>query len=120
MAAWVTLTYRLLLGSTPFVLPRIRRGLPREAHLSGARHPANLPPDRLRLRAVGAARELREMIQELAPYLPTYRYAELAWSAVGANTKPLLASALWIAGYGVAFLAAPIWAYRREDIRRFG
>jgi ABC-2 type transport system permease protein len=63
---------------------------------------------------------LPEIVQQIAPYLPTYRYAELAWSAVGANTEPLQASVLWLAGYSVAFLVAAIWAYRREDIRRFG
>jgi ABC-2 type transport system permease protein len=120
MAAWSTLTYRLLLGSTPFIFLGFAVG-----YL--ARPTSAAPVIQLIYLPIAFASGLfvplgglPEIVQEIAPYLPTYHYAELAWSAVGANTKPLLASALWLAGYGVAFLAAAIWAYRREDIRRFG
>ena len=58
--------------------------------------------------------------------LPTIFFAFFGLPVVDERTAGtgagdyLLASALWLAGYGVAFLAAAIWAYRREDIRRFG
>jgi ABC-2 type transport system permease protein len=120
MAVWATLTYRLLLGSTPFVFLGFAVGyLARPTSAAAVIQLIYLPiafASGLFVPLGG----LPEIVQQIAPYLPTYRYAELAWSAVGANTKPLLASALWLTGYGVAFLAAAIWAYRREDIRRFG
>jgi ABC-2 type transport system permease protein len=117
---WATLAYRLLLGSVPFVFLGFAIG-----YL--ARPSSAVPVIQLIYLPTAFAsglfvplESLPEIVQEIAPYLPTYRYAELAWSAVGANTEPLSESVVWLASYGIAFLSAAVWAYRREDIRRFG
>lgn len=63
---------------------------------------------------------LPTVIQKIAPYTPTYRYAQLAWSAVGANTGSVGTSILWLLGYGAFFAALAVWAYGREQGRSFG
>jgi ABC-2 type transport system permease protein len=58
-------------------------------------------------------------VQRIAPYLPTYHYAQLAWSAVGVPSESLLASLAWLAGYTALFMAVTIRAYRREQSLKF-
>jgi ABC-2 type transport system permease protein len=59
-------------------------------------------------------------VQRAAPYLPTYHYAQLAWSAIGAGREPVGISLAWLAGYSVLFLWLAIRAYRRETELKFG
>ena len=63
---------------------------------------------------------LPQFVRDLAPYLPTYHYAQLAWSAVGMHSEPLGTSAAWLLGYGIAFFAVALYAYQRDESRRFG
>jgi hypothetical protein len=56
----------------------------------------------------------------VAPYLPTYHYAQLAWSAVGAGREPVSTSVGWLAGYAALFIWVATRAYRREAERKFG
>lgn len=63
---------------------------------------------------------LPEFVRNMAPYLPTYHYAQLAWSAVGMRTESVGTSALWLVGYGVLFFAVALYAYQRDETRRFG
>lgn len=58
-------------------------------------------------------------VQHVAPYLPTYHAAQLAWGAVGPTPVPALTSLAWLAAYAVVFLALAAHAYRREHRRRF-
>ena len=64
--------------------------------------------------------QLPGFVQKIAPYLPSYHYGQLAWSAVGARAEPLAVSLAWLAGYTVVFLAIAMRAYRREETRKFG
>lgn len=63
--------------------------------------------------------ELPGFIQAIAPYLPAYRYAQLAWGAVGARADPPAVDLLWLGGYGVVFLVVALRAYRIEETRKF-
>lgn len=63
--------------------------------------------------------QLPIFVQRVAPYLPTYHYAQLAWSAVGAGREPVGTSVAWLAGYAVVFIWAATRAYRREAEREF-
>jgi ABC-2 type transport system permease protein len=64
--------------------------------------------------------QLPHLIGLVAPYLPTYRLGQLAWTAVGAHgMDPLGANLLWLAGYTVVFLVVAARAYRAEESRRF-
>jgi ABC-2 type transport system permease protein len=64
--------------------------------------------------------QLPAFVQRVAPYLPTYHYAQLAWGAIGAGREPVGTSVVWLAGYAVLFLGAAVRAYRREAERKFG
>lgn len=64
--------------------------------------------------------QLPDFIQRIAPYLPTYRYGQLAWGAVGYPADPPLTALLWLAGYTAIFLAITLRAYRVEESRKFG
>ncbi len=66
-------------------------------------------------------KQLPDIVQKVAPYLPTYRYGQLAWNAIGFDIKePLGAPALWLLGYGIVFVVIAVRAYRREDRKTFG
>ncbi|HEY7483070.1 MAG TPA: ABC transporter permease [Streptosporangiaceae bacterium] len=57
-------------------------------------------------------------VEAVAPYLPTRGVAELMWAAVGdyrINRVALLMLGVWILGMGIL----AIWAYRRDEGRRF-
>ena len=117
---WVTLASRVLLGSIPFIGLGFAVGylsgpnsavavinliyLPM-AFASGLFFPKQLLP---------------EIIQQISPYLPLYRFGQLGWDAVGAPTSENITTDwLYLAGYGVAFFAIAVWAYRREESRKF-
>jgi ABC-2 type transport system permease protein len=57
-------------------------------------------------------------IQTIAPYLPTRGAVELMWAAVGdypLEPKSLIMLAVWTVAAG----AVAVWAYRRDEGRRF-
>lgn len=58
-------------------------------------------------------------LRSIAPLLPTYHYAQLAWGAIGAANETSAASLAWLVGYTVAFFGLAAWAYRREARRKF-
>jgi len=64
--------------------------------------------------------QLPNFVQQLAVYLPTYHYAQLAWGAIGVPSENVLVSAAWLVGYAVVFFGIALWAYRRDASRRSG
>lgn len=63
---------------------------------------------------------LESHIAQASPYLPLYRFGDLAWQAVGVRTgESVTADVLYLAAYGVVFFALALWAYRREEARKF-
>jgi ABC-2 type transport system permease protein len=120
LSVWVDMIARLLAGSAPFVALGFAIG-----YLSGP----NVAPAAANLVYLPLAfasglflplSQLPGFVQRVAPYLPTYHYGQLAWSAVGAASEPMPVAAAWLAGYTVLFLAIALRAYRREESRKFG
>ena len=118
---WVTLIGRAMLCSIPFIGLGFALGYitspnsaPAVANLiylptafaSGLFFPLHLLP---------------KFLQDIAPYLPLYRGAQLVWDAVGAPTEGGSISTDWIymAGFTVAFFLLALWAYRRDQGRKF-
>ncbi len=72
-------------------------------------------------------RELPQFLRDLAPYLPTYHYAQLAWRAAasaetvevytGLAPGPVWVHVLWLAATFALFAAVAVWAYRRQRSR---
>lgn len=118
---WVTLFARSMLCSIPFVGLGFALGyiagpnsapavtnliyLP-TAFASGLFFPLSLLP---------------KVLQDVAPYLPLYRAANLVWDSVGAPTSGgnLSQDWLYMGIYAVAFFALAVWAYRRDQGRKF-
>jgi len=63
---------------------------------------------------------LPEFVRQIAPYLPTYHYAQLAWTTVGMDGAGIATSAGWLVGYTIALFGLALFAYRREEGLRFG
>jgi hypothetical protein len=59
-------------------------------------------------------------VQRHEPGVPTYHYAQLAWSAVGAGRElvGVGTSVAWLPGYAVVFAWAAARAHRREAERK--
>jgi ABC-2 type transport system permease protein len=119
-SVWVTLASRVLLGSIPFIALGFAIGylsgpnsavavinliyLP-TAFASGLFFPKQLLPD---------------FIQRLSPYLPLHFFGQLGWDAIGAPTDGSVTTDwLYLAAYGVVFFVIAVWAYRREESRKF-
>jgi ABC-2 type transport system permease protein len=64
--------------------------------------------------------QLPDFLATIAPFMPTYHYAQLAWASIGAPSQPVSTSVAWLVGYSVVFFALSLWAYRRDARRRFG
>jgi ABC-2 type transport system permease protein len=62
---------------------------------------------------------LPDAIRAVAPFLPTYHYAQLVDGTFGAAREPTGVSILWLAIWGVVLFAAGIRAYRLEQRRKF-
>lgn len=118
---WAQLTLSLLVGSIPFVALGFAIGFV-------ATPTAAAPVTNLAYLILAFASglfipitQLPVFIQHLAPYLPVYRLAQVAWSSVGARTAVSLSSdLLWLLGYGVVFIAIALRAYRRDEQKTFG
>jgi ABC-2 type transport system permease protein len=57
-------------------------------------------------------------VEDLAPYLPTGGAVRLMWAAVG-DFPPDVSSLTALVGWTIALAAFAVWAYRRDEGRRF-
>jgi ABC-2 type transport system permease protein len=119
-AVWATLAFRVLLGSIPFIALGFAIG-----YLSGPNSAVaviNLIylPTAFASGLFFPKQLLPSFIQSISPYLPLHFFGQLGWDAVGARTdESVTTDWLYLAGYGVLFFAIALWAYRREESRKF-
>jgi len=117
---WFTLAYRVLLGSIPFIALGFAIG-----YLSGPNSAVaviNLIylPTAFASGLFFPKQLLPSFIQSIAPYLPLHFFGQLGWDAIGAPTdESVTADWIYLAVYGVLFFALALWAYRREESRKF-
>jgi ABC-2 type transport system permease protein len=117
---WITLAYRVLLGSIPFIALGFAIG-----YLSGPNSAVaviNLIylPTAFASGLFFPKQLLPSFIQTIAPYLPLHFFGQLGWDAVGAPTdESVTTDWLYLVAYGVLFFALALWAYRREESRKF-
>ena len=117
---WFTLAYRVLLGSIPFIALGFAIG-----YLSGPNSAVaviNLIylPTAFASGLFFPKQLLPSFIQSIAPYLPLHFFGQLGWDAVGAPTDGSVTTDwLYLAGYGMLFFVLALWAYRREESRKF-
>jgi ABC-2 type transport system permease protein len=117
---WLTLAYRVLLGSIPFIALGFAIG-----YLSGPNSAVaviNLIylPTAFASGLFFPKQLLPSFIQSIAPYLPLHFFGQLGWDAIGAPTDGSVTTDwIYLAVYGVLFFALALWAYRREESRKF-
>jgi ABC-2 type transport system permease protein len=117
---WFTLAYRVLLGSIPFIALGFAIG-----YLSGPNSAVaviNLIylPTAFASGLFFPKQLLPSFIQSIAPYLPLHFFGQLGWDAIGAATdESVTTDWIYLAVYGVLFFALALWAYRREESRKF-
>lgn len=116
---WVTLVLWLLVGSLPLLLLGFAIGYLVSSNSAAAVVNLIALPMFFASGIFIPVSQLPDFIQAIAPYLPTYRYGQLAWGAVGAPADPASTDLLWLAGYTVLFLAITLRAYRAEESRKF-
>jgi ABC-2 type transport system permease protein len=118
-ATWAALVGWLLLGSLPFLVLGLAIGYLVNPNAGGAAVNLLALPLYFASGVFRPVSQLPQFIQVISPYLPSFRYAQLAWSTVGAaNAAPLSADLVYLAAWtvGLALLAAR--GYRREQSRR--
>ncbi len=117
---WATLAFRVLLGSIPFIALGFAIG-----YLSGPNSAVaviNLIylPTAFASGLFFPKQLLPEFIQRISGYLPLHFFGQLGWDAIGAPTdESVTTDWLYLAGYGVLFFVIALWAYRREENRKF-
>jgi ABC-2 type transport system permease protein len=115
-----SLAVRLLLGSLPFIAIGFFFG-----YLAGPNSAVavvNLVylPTAFASGIFVPANQLPDWISNISPYLPLYRYADLAWQAVGYRTgQDVTRDWIYLAFFAVLFFGLAGWAYRRDTTRKF-
>jgi len=118
---WLTLGWRAMLCSIPFIGLGFALG-----YLAG---PNSAPavtnliylPTAFASGLFFPLRLLPHFLQQIAPYLPLYRAGQLVWDSVGARTEGGSITTDWfyMGAYAVAFFLIALWAYRRDQGRKF-
>jgi ABC-2 type transport system permease protein len=116
---WVTIIARLLAGSLPFIALGFAIGYWSGPNAAPALANLIYLPLSFASGLFVPLSQLPDFIQTLAPYLPSYHYAQLAWSALGAGHESLGVSLLWLGGYSALFLTLAVRSYRREERAKF-
>ena len=118
-AVWATIIARLLAGSLPFIALGFAIGYWSGPHAAPAMANLIYLPLSFASGLFVPLDQLPGFVRALAPFLPSYHYAQLAWSALGAGSESLGASLLWLACYTALFLTLALRAYRREERAKF-
>ncbi|MGH7776874.1 MAG: ABC transporter permease [Candidatus Dormibacterales bacterium] len=117
---WGNMVWRLLLGSIPFVAMGMAVGYVSGPNSAPAIINLIFLPMSFASGIFVPIQYLPSWIQQVAPYLPTYRYAQFAWSSVGVHTDPVGTILAWLGGWTLVFFLIAMRGYRQEEQRRFG
>jgi ABC-2 type transport system permease protein len=118
-AVWAAVVVRLVVGSLPFIALGFAIGYWSGPNAAPALANLIYLPLSFASGLFVPLNQLPGFIQNLAPYLPSYHYAQLAWSALGAGRESLGVSLLWLGGYTAVFLTLAVRSYRREERAKF-
>jgi ABC-2 type transport system permease protein len=118
-ATWLSLAGRLLLGAIPLLA--LGFAIAYLAGPSAAPAVANLVFIGMAFASGMLVRldQMPDLLRAVAPYLPTYHYAQFAWNVLGVGDESALLSGAWLVAYAIGLFMLAIAAYRREARRRF-
>jgi ABC-2 type transport system permease protein len=120
LTQWLTLTASLLVGLLPFTTLGFTIG-----YWAGPNSAAPIAQFSYMLLAFASGmwiplEQLPSFVQRIAPYLPTYHYAHVAWSAVGADDGKFMTHVVWLVGTAVVFGLLAVWGYHRDQGKQYG
>jgi ABC-2 type transport system permease protein len=118
-AVWAAIIFRLVVGSLPFIALGFAIGYWSGPNAAPALANLIYLPLSFASGLFVPLNQLPGFIQDLAPYLPSYHYAQLAWSALGAGRESLGVSLVWLGGYTAVFMTLAVRSYRREERAKF-
>jgi ABC-2 type transport system permease protein len=117
---WLTLTISLLLGLLPFTTIGFAIG-----YWVGPNSAGPIAQFGYFLLSFASGlwiplTQLPRFVQTIAPYLPTYHYAQIAWRAVGADDGKFGTHVLWLISTTLVFGALAVWGYRHDQGQQYG
>lgn len=119
LADWFLLGLALLLGAVPFLA--LGYGIGYRASASAAAPIVNLiwAPLSFASGLFVPLPFLPGVVRSIAPFLPSYRYAQLARGAVVGTPDPMWQNFAWLLAYGALFTVLALVAYRSDQRRKF-
>jgi ABC-2 type transport system permease protein len=116
---WLDLTARLLVGALPLIGLGMAIGYAAGPNSAPAVTNLIYLPMSFASGLFVPIAQLPGFVQQIAPYLPTYHYGQLAWNAVGAPTESMTTAALWLAVWSVVLFGLAIRFMRLDQRRKF-
>ena len=116
-SAWISLVARVLLGALPFAALAVAIGyLAKGAQSASPIINLIFFPMSFASGLFIPLPSLPKIVQDIAPFLPSYHGGQLARVVVGVpSAKSELEHVLWLLGFTLAFLALAVWAYKRDE-----
>lgn len=116
---WLDLTLRLLIGALPLIGLGMAIGYAAGPNSAPAVTNLIYLPMSFASGLFIPVQQLPSIVQQIAPFLPTYHYGQLAWNAVGAPTESVEKSVLWLAFWAVALFGLAFRFIRLDQSRKF-
>ncbi len=116
-SAWISLVARVLLGALPFAALAVAIGyLAKGAQSASPIINLIFFPMSFASGLFIPLPSLPKIVQDIAPFLPSYHGGQLARVVVGVpSAKSELEHVLWLLGFTLVFLALAVWAYKRDE-----
>lgn len=121
LAVWAQLLGMMVLGMLPLSLLGLFLGLLGSTNLTVALSTTLLVVMAFASGVFVPLQFLPDLIQKIAPYLPTYHLVQLAWNMVGSTSSDgqMWTHVLILLAYAAGFAVLAGWAYIRDESKNF-
>jgi ABC-2 type transport system permease protein len=116
---WLSLTWRLLIGSVPLIALGMAIGYGASPNTAPALANMVYLPMLFLSGIFVPLKQLPHTIQQIGSVLPTYHYAQLAWGTLGVNDESALTALLWTAAWTLVLFAIAFRLYRLDEDQKF-
>jgi ABC-2 type transport system permease protein len=117
--SWLSLTLRLLVGALPLLGLGLAIGYSFGPNAAPAVSNLIYLPLSFASGLLIPLAALPAFLGRIAPYLPTYHYAELVDSGLTSTDESVAAALLWLAAWGALLFVLAAQSYRRDWSRKF-
>jgi ABC-2 type transport system permease protein len=118
-ATWAGMIVKLLIGALPFLLLGFAIGYLFSPNAAPAVVNLVFFPMSFASGVFVPLQFLPSFVRDIAPYMPTYHLAQLAWNSVGVKSESPWTSAAWLLGYASVFFVLTFYAIRRDETSKF-